>query len=66
MDESVYIIKLSAQDVQGRRLVNGLYCSVLGGKGRRDIPPTTGDQVSAEDFFDEVDKELFVISFAED
>jgi len=32
----------------------------------KEIPSTTGQTVSIEDFFDEVDKELFVICSPED
>jgi hypothetical protein len=66
MGENVYIIKFTAADVQGQRVLSGLYCTVIETKDVHNIPPTVGEQVSIEDFFDEVDKELFVICFSED
>ena len=60
-DDYVYDIKISAADHQGQRLVNGIYLTIIKGHDRHDIPPTTGQQVSIEDFFDEVDKELYII-----
>lgn len=62
----VYMIKITAVDKQGQRLVSGIYCTLLESKDRKDIPSTTGQQVSIEEFFSEVDKELYVICFADD
>jgi tetratricopeptide (TPR) repeat protein len=66
MGEYVYVIKITATEVQGQRLVSGLYLTVIEAKDSHDIPPTTGQQIPIEDFFDEVDKELFIICFTED
>jgi hypothetical protein len=63
--EFSYIINITATtDVQGRRLVNGFYCTSKG-ENRTDIPSIVGQQVSIEDFFDEIDKELYVICLYE-
>ncbi len=60
MEEAVYLLTMTPQDVQGQRRVSGLYLT-MGGKDRHDIPLKTGDQTSMEEFFEEVDKELYVI-----
>ncbi|HYT42616.1 MAG TPA: hypothetical protein VEP90_09735 [Methylomirabilota bacterium] len=60
-DDYVYDIKISAADNQGQRLVSGMYLTIIKGQDSHDIPKTIGQQVSIEDFFDEVDKELYII-----
>ena len=64
-EEYVYVIKITAVDKQGQRSVCGLYLT-LDSKGSKEIPSSAGQTVSMEEFFDEVDKELFVICFSED
>ncbi|SRR6266851_4906899 len=61
----VYIIKITASEVQGQRVLSGLYCTVIESKDRHDIPSTAGKQIPTEEFFDEVDKDLFIICFSE-
>ena len=63
-EEYRYVIKITAVDEQGQRVVCGLYLT-LEDKDRHDIPPAANQTVSMEDFFDEVDKELYVICYAE-
>jgi tetratricopeptide (TPR) repeat protein len=64
-EEYVYVIKITPVDKQGQISLTGLYLT-LESKDVKEIPSTTGQTVSIEDFFDEVDKELFVICSPED
>jgi len=64
-EEYVYVIKITAVDKQGQRSVCGLYLT-LDSKDSKEIPSSAGQTVAMEEFFDEVDKELFVICFSED
>jgi len=64
-EEYVYVIKITAVDEQGQRSICGLYLT-LESKDSKQIPSTEGQTVSMEEFFDEVDKELFVVCFIED
>ena len=66
MGENVYVIKITASDVQGQRVVSGLYLTIIEAKDSHDIPSPPGQQTPIEDFFDEVDKALFVICFSEE
>jgi tetratricopeptide (TPR) repeat protein len=64
-EEWNYMIQISAAiDKQGQRLVCGLYLT-FESKDSKHIPPVANQLVSIEEFFDEVDKELFVICFIE-
>lgn len=63
-EEYVYVIKITAVDEQGQRSVCGLYLT-LESKDSKEIPLSAGQTVSMEEFFDEVDKDLFVICYAE-
>ena len=65
-EDYVYVIKMTAVDNQGHRLVNGLYLTLIKSADRHDVPLPTGQQISIEEFFDEVDKELFIICSPEE
>jgi hypothetical protein len=61
----VYIIKMSATEEQGQRLVFGLYLTVIKGTDKQDVT-TLDEKIPIEEFYDRVDKELFVICFVEE
>jgi hypothetical protein len=61
----VYIIKMSATEEQGQRLVFGLYLTVIKGTDKQDVT-TLDEKITIEEFYDRVDKELFVICFVEE
>ncbi len=60
-EDYVYKIQIAAVENQGQRLVNGLYLTLIKSADRHDIPSQTGQQISIEEFFDAVDKELYII-----
>jgi len=64
-EEYIYVIKITPVDEQGQRSVTGIYLT-LEGQDSHDIPSPSGHTVSIEEFFDEVDKELFVICSPDD
>jgi len=66
LGEYIYYLKITATDTQGQRSVNALYITITGGKDGHDIPSQSGQQITIEELFDEVDKELFIICFEED
>jgi len=61
----VYIIKMSADEAQGQRLVNGTYLTVIKGEDKQDVT-SINEKITIEEFYDRVDKELFVICFSEE
>ena len=63
--EPMYLINTTAVDEQGSRRVTGLYMSMFGSTTGTDIPSEANKTVTIEEFFDEVDKELFVICYKE-
>ncbi|SRR6266851_30428 len=61
-EDYMYIIKLSAVENQGQRLVTGLYLTLIKSQDRHDID----QQITIEEFFDKVNKELFIICSPEE
>jgi hypothetical protein len=60
----IYLINIGAADKQGQRLVNGSYIPIKGDV-RHDVT-SIDEQITIEEFFDRVDKQLYIICFSED
>jgi hypothetical protein len=61
----VYIIKIGADEEQGQRLVNGSYLTVIKGNDKHDVT-SIDEEVTIEEFYNRVDKELFIVCFSEE
>lgn len=61
----VYIIKMGAAEEQGQRLVFGSYLTVIMSTDNHDVT-ALDEKITIEEFYDRVDKELFVICFVEE